>query len=247
MAESLSSKRASLLERYNSSGPGGPTPTNYYKIPDRAGSITSRFPVQLGSYNAKEDQKWSMRKAMIEKDGTVPGVGQAIAPEEYFSYIRDKSEEMSMNDFYNWMMSQADLSTPERQQYWFSKYPWMRSLREDAAKKQHDLDWKLTEIELNGPQKEEDWLTLYMINQGLIQPPTKPTYQLYDDPNPQTNQYIAGLFSPMSKRENFLPAAQGTIAWSDPLAIGTAPSYPRFGASPLTGGGNAAFQQIVRR
>jgi len=247
MAESLSTKRAELLQKYNTKA----TPTNFYTIPDRTGSIASRFPVQLGSYNGAEDQKWAMRESMINAQGEVPGVGQAIAPEGYFDYAQGKAEEMTMNDFYNWMMSQANLSTPESAQYWFGKYKWMKEMRESAAKKQHDLDWQLTEINLNGPQKEEDWLTLYMINQGLIQVPQRPTYQLYEDPGLVTNQYVAGLFSPMSQQRNFLPSltprTSGVVTWNNPMDLLTGTAHPDSNNAALRAGGNQAFQAIMRR
>jgi len=243
MAGSLQAKRGELLQKYNTDA----TPTNYYRIPDTKGSIASKFPVQLGSYNPAEDQKWAMRSSLI-KDGKVEGVGEAIAPESYFDYARGKAEEFTMNDFYNWMMSQADLSTPESAQYWLGKYKWMKELREDAAKKQHELDWKLTQINLNGPQNEEDWLTLYMIDQGLIQKPDRPTYQLYESDIPNTkDNYIAGLFSPMSQQKNFLPKPAGTVAWGNPLAKPGTPLHPTFDNINLDAGGNQAFQTIMRR
>lgn len=210
----LASRRHVLLQKYGQLT----TPSNVYKIPGKNATSTSasQFPVQLGGYNAKEDEKWAIRREMVSQDnGVVPGVGLATAPEEYFGYVQGKEEELKMNEFYAWVMSQADLSKPETAQWWYGKFPWMRQMRLDFARKEHDLDWKLTEIEVNGPQSDEDFMVLWMIQQNLLKPPTVPTSQLYS--KAVTNDYKAGLFSPLSKKDNLLPNKAGPVTWSNPL------------------------------
>lgn len=222
--DDLSGQRQALLEKYNTLV----SPSNVYQLPGRDPTVGSKFPVQLGGYNAKEDQKWALRSQLVDNQGKVDGVGMAVAGEDYFKYVGDKDEELKMNEYFSWLMQQADLSKPETAQWWYSKFPWMRQMRLDYARKQHDLSWKLAEMNVNGPQSTEDFLVLYMIQQGLLKPPTEPTYKLGD--TEVNNNYISGLFSPTSKV--FIPKPGRAVSWSNPLAVnGTETVYGAPGTS----------------
>lgn len=214
----LAAKQREIVDKYTNLR----DPKNVYKIPGQNATDMSKFPVQLGGYNAKEDQKWSLRNQMIDQSsGVVPGVGQAIAPEEYFDYIQSKQEDLTANSFIAWVLSIADLSSPESAQWWYSHFPWMKQLRLDYAKKQHDLDWKMTELTINGPQNDEDLMLQWMVEMGNLTPPTTPTWQLYKkDVN---DNYVAGLFSPMANPKNQTPHGTELPIWGNPLQFANQP------------------------
>jgi len=215
MAESanLTALRSKLLAEYQTKT----TPSNVYRIPDATGTIASQFPVSLGNQTPAEDQKWALREELVGTGGIIPGVGQAVAPEEYYGYVQGKQEEETMNQFFSWVMQQANLKTPEGQHYWFSKFPWMRNMRIAQAEKQNKLDMTLARININGPQNDEDFLTIYLIQQGLLKVPTKPTHLIYEETQGITNNYVAGLFSPLSQKDNMLPKGANVVEFSNPL------------------------------
>lgn len=210
----LAAKQRALLEQFNALQ----NPNNVYRVPGRTNTDASNFPVQLGGYNGKEDQKWSIRSQLVDQNtGVVGGVGQAIAPEEYFSYIQSKEEELSANSFIAWVMNQVDLSTPASAAWWYSHYPWLKQLRLDYAKKQHDLDWKLTELEINGAQNDEDMMVIYALETGRLKAPDTPTWKLYSSATGIQDNYVAGLFSPMANPARQTPAPAHLIPWAHPL------------------------------
>jgi len=184
-----------------------PQPPNLFKVPDSSsadGSVASQFPVQLGSTDP-EDEKYGLRSQLVQGD-TVPGVGLAIADDGYFNYAQRKREEAMMYEFYQYVMSQADLSKPESAAWWFEHFPWMKEWRLEEIDRQAEIQKKLAKIQITGPQNEEDWMVIYLKKQGILGDKDVPLTQL-NTPQYAAN-FKAGMFSIFSQPQNTILTSQ---------------------------------------
>lgn len=216
-----------------------PQPPNLFKVPDTGGSIASQFPVQLGSTDP-EDDKYGLRSQLVGPDNNVPGVGLAVADDGYFNYAQRKREEAMMYEFYQYVMSQADLSTPESAAWWFEHFPWMKEWRLEEIDRQAEIQKKLAKIQITGPQNEEDWMVIYLRNNGILGDQDVPLTRM-NEPNYAQN-FKAGMFSIFSKPLYTILAPQpgpGTVASIQPNLIGdntwTLPWGNPLGASVFQG------------
>lgn len=177
-----------------------PQPPNLFQVPDTAGTVSSKFPVKLGSTDP-EDDKFGLRAQLVnQNDGQVPGVGLAVAGDDYFNYAQRKREEAMMYEFYQYIMSQADLSKPESAAWWFEHFPWMKDWRLEEIDRQAEVQKKLAKIQITGPQTEEDWMVLYLKQQGILGEQAKPLYQL--DTGTYAENFKAGMYSIFSNPKN---------------------------------------------
>lgn len=227
------------------------TPNNVYKVTtdDQPNRLTNvNFPVQLGSSDP-EDVKYALRAQLVKgNNGMVDGVGQAIAGEEYFDYITRKQHDTEYVMFQDWMMKQADWSTPEATEYWVSRFPWMLEKRLSEVSRVSDLQNKMAKVNIAGPQTEDDFRLLWNIQRGLIDIPTKAPHLLAEDEYTKNNNYYErGMFSPMV---NYVPPFKtdadyknpgykpnDKVRWADPSnrgdrLTGTSLTIPGWGRTP---------------
>ena len=208
-------------------------PPGRAQVPDRApmgqpgnwgsgGSKRSTFPVKLTETNS-QDNKWFLRSQLVDPGtGMVPGVGQAVVPEEYFQYAEQKEDENFYGNFKAWIMENSDLSTPESADYWFKTFPFIKDLKFAEIEREAELQKSLAKIAAAGPESTEDWVLLYMLRQGMVTPRDVPLHKL--------NEYLPafyqkGLFSLF----NYVPVSTAPIVpFTDPLGSTTPYGTPQF-------------------
>lgn len=182
------------------------------QVGDRANNPNSLFPVKLGDSDPQDD-KYKRRAALMNPTtGVVPGVGQAIAPEEYFEYIKRKEDESQYTNFKEWIFKNADLSTPETAAYWTNLFPFIKEKMYAEIEREADLQASLAKISATGPQTEHDWYLLYCLQQGLIKPYDTPLYMMNDT---SKQPYRPGLFSIFNLGP--IRTATPVVGYKDPL------------------------------
>lgn len=236
----MMAKSAALMNKYRSAS----TAPNLFRM-GKAGerNANAQFPIQLSTTDP-EDQKWATMQKTIGTDGVggtrgvIPGVGQAIVPNEFWDYVARKENADLLAQFQQFVLQQVDLSKPESANWWFTRFPWIRDLRLREIDEQADLQKRFAQIQVTGPQNEEDFLLLWMRGQGLIKVASQPLDKLNLDTGIIAGSYRKGFFSPLAQN---IPATspemlQGNkITWSNPLhrTNDTAFSY---GLEPNAGG-----------
>lgn len=179
------------------------TPNNIYNVSNNEGVARHvvknvNFPVQLGSSDP-DDVRYAIQKNLVNEGGVVENVGQAIVGPEYFDYVTRKMEDAEYVMFQDWLMKQADWSTPEKTEYWVTRFPWMLEKRLNEVDRVVGLQRQMAKINITGPQAEEDWKLLWNINRGLVKIPAHAVQNLPQDTTYTTNTYQQGMFSPMVK------------------------------------------------
>ncbi len=224
-------------------------PPGRVQVPDRANSAISKFPVKLASTDP-EDDKYNLRATLVDPaTGNVPGVGRAVAPEEYFAYAQRKEDENFAANFKKWLMQNADLSTPESADYWYTNFPFIKELKYREIDREAELQKRFAKIAATGPNDIDDWMLLYMKDQGMVTPSRSPLYLLSDD---QT--YTPGIFSmfnwvprrPADGRTNQVVTFANPIAGRGNATNGL--NVAAFSAGTYTGAGaDAAANATARR
>lgn len=114
-----------------------------------------------------QDAYWQRRTSVVNREGTIPGVGKAIAPPEYFDYCQRKLNQNLSDQFKSFVFSQIKLDTPAAREYWESRFPeytnefrqgWQRRLGHMA---------KMGEMLINGVQSTDDLWYLFVTEKGL--------------------------------------------------------------------------------
>lgn len=182
------------------------------------------FPVQLGSTDP-EDKKYQLREKLVTGPGaSIPGVGQAVADDQFFDYAKRKEEQAVLYDFYRFMFSQADLTKPESANWWFSKFPWMRDLRLEEINKNADLQKTLARIQVTGPETEDDFMLMYLIRNGTIVPPQGALWQMGANQGPKVaSTFKEGFFSRLVSASIFNDQTGGVFN-SPPGPLGAVPT-----------------------
>lgn len=160
-------------------------------IPDLNNTTSSRFPSRVG-HGDPRDETMALKAQMLQGGVDLPGVGRAMATDSDFQYFRDKELAEREADFKRFFLSNIDLSTPEKQDYYQRLYPEIFSERESLAEKQIEHQAHLMKINLRGPRNMEDWMFLYGLERGFIQIPKGP---IFDPDNLLQNSFEGGLFS----------------------------------------------------
>lgn len=217
-------------------------PPNRFRIRDQTDTESSKFPVSLLSPDPKQDEKAAIRAELVGTTGIVPGVGLATAGEEYFNYAAEKREKAQAFEFYSWIMSNADLSAPEKAAWWFEKFPWMRTLREQEIDRQAKIQADLAKIAISGPQSEDDFMLLFLKQNKLLGDIDQPLQKMSE--MKVSNNFREGMYSVFSQKKNLLlgprppkPNSEGTgtnqVSWSDPLGTPNANAWtiPGFGVN----------------
>lgn len=164
-------------------------------VPDLNNTVASQFPSRVGHGDPRDDTmalKAQMLASTASNNGYLPGVGIAQATDRDFQYFRDKELAEREADFKRFFLSNIDLSTPEKQDYYQRLYPEIFSERESLAEKQIEHQAHLMKINLRGPRNMEDWQFLYGLDRGFIQVPKGP---IWDPQNLLSNSFEGGLFS----------------------------------------------------
>lgn len=198
------------------------TPRNIFRVGNPA-QENAMFPVQLGSTDP-QDERFAIQEVAVgsNPNGVIPGVGQAIAGEDYFNYITRKQDAMRYAEYQEWLMNQADFSTPEATQYWYMRFPWMETKRLEQVDRVADLQKTMAKIQISGPQTEADWMTLFSKEQGFIQVPETAPHLLNTDKGMVSTDYRHGMFSPFASIQGIYPQPDNRkITWSNPLGPGT--------------------------
>lgn len=206
----------------------------------RVGHPNEQFPVQLSTTDP-EDQKWALREKIVNQAGDVPNIGKAIAPEAYWDYAQRKENADLLFQFQQFVMQQADLSTPESANWWYTKFPWMRELRLQQIYQQSELQKRFAEIAVTGPQNQDDFMLMWMRFNNLLKVSDKVPEKLYDDDDIISRNYQNGFFSPLAKQIPATdPSVGGKINWSSPLGGRTDPiNFPTI--TPPTGANLASL------
>lgn len=212
-----------LFEKYNRLT----TAPNVFQFATPAQSAENArvaFPLKIGSTD-KDDIKYGIRKQLVGPEGTpqagtanVPGVGMAIAGEEFFDYAERKEQQEMFFDFKKFVAAQADLTTPASAQWWFEKFPWMKELRLEQVNQQGELQKQLARIQITGPQNEEDFMHLYLVNKGLIRVSDQPLHKLGQAADITSSTFRQGFFNPLSQPKYQTMQTNTTPLWSNPLA-----------------------------
>lgn len=187
------------------------TPENVFKVQTKGGQGTvNNFPAQLGGRDP-EDAKWQIYRDMQE---TAPG--QVLVGDDYFQYAARKMDMLEDVNFKKYIIGNVSLDTPEQQQYWYTKFPWIKQMKLDELNRQAEIQKRLAKINLVGAEDEEDWFLLYQVAQGNIQEPTKPLTKIGEEPV-RAADFKAGLFSPF--RWLYPKDSGKLIDYSNPLAM----------------------------
>jgi len=212
-------------------------PTNIFRVPDAsnqgAGSTQSLFPVQLGSVDP-EDLKYGLRATQVGAGGIVPGQGMAVADDAFFNYMERKREMATLYEFQNFVLRQADLSTPEKSAWWYEHFPWMKQLRMQYIDRQADIQRTLAHIAVTGPQTDDDFMLIFLQQKGMLGALREPLYNLNAAPiaGPAANymgransgQFIPGMYSLFSRANEILvnPGGAnplGPVDWTNPIGV----------------------------
>lgn len=183
-------------------------PPNVFQVATAAevtANANQAFPVQIGSTDP-EDQKYSIRSNVLssgtagqQASGVIPGIGQVIADDKFFDYAARKKEQEVLYDFYRFMLSNAELTSPEKAAWWYGKFPWMRDLRLREIDRQADLQKGLAKIQVTGPENMEDFMLLFLVGNGTIPVPNGPLTSVASYAPYTSTTFQQGFFSPFAR------------------------------------------------
>lgn len=164
-------------------------------MPDREGTVASRFPNVIEQGDPR-DEKYALRGKLLSNTGAagpyIPGVGLMMADQSDVEYFHKKALDVQEADFKAWFLAQMDLSTPEKQAYWQSKFPDVFQEKQRLMEKQLDIQLKLAKMRIFGPQNKDDYMLLWGIQRGYIKVPDGP---LFEPTKLQQKNFHEGLFN----------------------------------------------------
>jgi hypothetical protein len=135
-----------------------------------------------------EDAYWQRRSQVVSQDGTVPGVGKAIIPPEYFDYTQRKLNQYLSDQFKTFVFSQIDLETPAAREFWETRFPeYTKEFREGWKRRLGHMA-RMGDMLINGVQNTEDLWYLFVTEKGLN--PVAFQYQ-----GPPNQSQVAALFN----------------------------------------------------
>lgn len=199
------------------------SPQNIFKVSnttDLNSNENANFPVSLGTTDP-DDERYYLQRQLVGESGIVPKVGQAIVGPEYFDYIKRKEEVAQFAEYQGWLMKQADFTTPEKAQYWYTHHPWMLQKRIEQVDRVGDLQKQVGKIQVAGPQTEDDWKLLFAMHKNLVDVPSVAPHMLGMWAKPNNNNYRHGMFSPLVTADGMFPptAVNKGIVWNNPTAL----------------------------
>lgn len=143
---------------------------------DRQGTVASKFPSLIEKGDPR-DRDYALRRELINARGEIPGLGKMMADHSDIEYARKKADDATEADFKAWFLAQMDLSTPEKQAYWQSKFGNVFEEKKKLLMSQLELQKQLAMIRLLGAQTIEDYYLLYCIKRGYIEVPKGPIFE----------------------------------------------------------------------
>jgi len=158
---------------------------------DRAGTVASQFPSVIEQGDPR-DRSYALRKQMMGNGDFVPGMGKVMATSSDFEYVRKKADDVTEADFKAWFLAQMDLSTPEKQAYWQSRFGDVFAEKKMLLEKQLDLHKQLAMIRMMGAQSKEDYYLLWAIKRGYINIPKGP---IFEPSKLEKTEFHRGLFN----------------------------------------------------
>lgn len=225
--QGMLNKASELMTRFGAIA----TPPNIYSQMGANNDPKAKFPLQIGSTDP-QDRKFKLQNQMVgagNATGAVRGYGQAVVGDEFFGWAQRKQDQAMLFDFYDYMLSNADLTKPESAQWWFNKFPWMKDLRLREVEREAEVQKRLAKISICGPESEEDFMVLFMKDQGMLTPSEKPLYRINELDAAgfnATKDFTRGAFNPFSVKRP-LPGNMADVRknWADPLG-GAPPGTP---------------------
>jgi hypothetical protein len=139
-------------------------------VPDQSKSVFSRWPTLLASTD-KDDAIYELQQKLTDQSGVVPNIGQAIVDKDFFEYQRRKSEQAELARFKVWFYKQMDLSTPEKRNFWETKFPEVFDDRKKLMEQQFDVAKRMALINIFGPRTMDDFVFMYLVQEGKIEIP----------------------------------------------------------------------------
>lgn len=155
------------------------TPTNLVRQQGRGGKENELWPVRLSSTHPLDEQM-ALRRAVVNEDGVVEGMGIATAGPEVFQYQMDKVADAEEAAYKQWVLANIDLSNPAAQQHYFKTLPWVKEVREAEVDRVSALQKQWAKIMLNGPQSDMDWRMIYAVQQKELVIPEVSVHKLND-------------------------------------------------------------------
>lgn len=134
-----------------------------------------------------EDAKWALREQYLTRQGhTIPGIGEVIAPPEYFDYCQRKYNQQLADELKDFIFSQIDLNNPASREWWTQRFPEYVQEFENAWEMQLEYQKRLGLIQIKGVQDMSDMWYLFCKKLGLDQFATQ-----YRGQVPQANKVPA--------------------------------------------------------
>ena len=160
-------------------------------IRDSGSTTYSKWPVQLYAPDVR-DHEIQLRKAALTNPLGVDGIGQVMAPSDYFEYLDRKRQMVQKADFESWLYSHLDLSTPANMDWAKRNFPDLFTNRILNFQKTQANVTKAALINIRGPESVDDYLFMYGLDRGLIKLPSSPAYV---PESIQSDSFEEGLFS----------------------------------------------------
>jgi hypothetical protein len=136
------------------------------QFPFVSDGIYGTFPIN--QFHHPSDDWFALKSKVVSGEGMVPGVGVALADEAYFEYAQRKRELEFMSEFYKYLYTQIDFSTPEKREYWEHLFPQFTEQVYQGWEIWENVRNKIAAINIRGIQNEEDLLFKWMVEKGFI-------------------------------------------------------------------------------
>lgn len=114
-----------------------------------------------------QDAYWALRSKYITDNGSVPNIGQAIAPEQAIDYKIRKYDQMLEDQFKSFIFQQIKLDEPAQRQYWEEHFPEYTQEIQNAWELELEYQKRLGLIQIKGVQSMEDMWFLFCREKGL--------------------------------------------------------------------------------
>lgn len=186
---------------------------------DGSKGVARDFPNFIEKGDARDDY-YNFKSQVTDRNGIVPGIGQAFATDADIGYLRKKGDDALEANFVAFLLDQMDLSSPEKQDYWQKNFPEVFQEKIKIVESQLDLQAKLAKLRVLGPRTKEDYMLIWSIQHGFIAVPQGPVF----NPNAlEVTDFHRGLFN---IKKWLLSNDSAMVDIKDPLTLGAHGNYP---------------------
>lgn len=155
-----------------------------YALPQSSQTVT--FPSPLIPYD-QDEVYWRNRQQVLTQatrnqtnKSIIPGAGKVYLDSKYWEFAQKEREKEVARMFEEFVYSQINLSTPEKRQYWESRFPEYTENAYRSIEKQKELELKLSKIAIRGFKTRDDFLLKFMYDKGLLTGYTGENYSVFD-------------------------------------------------------------------